>query len=351
MFTFDPGDPPEDYVPDTENTDDEVMFEWEPIYETPSVDPEEDGDSDSGSGKRPSVSFSALMEKLTSSLKKIRLPERSHSEKRRPNVNKYAVRRAVALALIVLLIAVPAISLIIKAVKGKKPVTTENVGPLPTEEIAVHRVPKYYDYSAPAPQSPEIAGYFDDALIVGDTRLVQLLPIYGIGSCRKVIYGTAINVSNALEYDSVNGDDEAETLGSALSNGRYGKIYITLGLNELGWSYPEVFQEDYDTLIQDIRKLQPNASIYLLYIVPVNEAEFKSDYITNERIKQYNGMILALAAKNGIYCVDCYTGMSDASGALASAYTSNGFYINEDGARTWWGYIASHTVDPEEYEN
>ena len=138
---------------------------------------------------------------------------------------------------------------------------------------------------------------------------------------------------------------------SALTGKQYGKIYICLGLNELGWAYPEVFEEDYRTLITQIRSIQPTALIYLLAIVPVNETQFDNDYIYNTRIQQYNSMILSVAESNRIYYVDCYAGMADASGALNPSYTSDGFYINEAGAEAWWNYIASHTVDPEVYEN
>lgn len=344
IFTFDPGEPPEDFVPEEENSD-EVIFDWEPIYDIDPVSDEDGSDEDDGNRRKLTLPFSIDWKKILSSVKAVRLPKISL------NINKYMVRRIVAVALAVLLIVVPAVSLIIKAVRDRKPVTTENVGPLPTDEVAVHRVPKYYDYGKPAPESPVSADFFDDALIVGDTRLVQLLPTYGVGSFRKILYGTAINVSNALEYDSVNSDGDAETLASALGSGTYGKIYICLGLNELGWSYPDVFESDYDTLIQDVRRLEPGASIYLMYIVPVLESEFDNEYINNTRIKQYNEMILSLALKHSVYCIDCYTGMADAAGSLAASYTSNGFYINEDGARAWWNYISSHTVDPEVYEN
>lgn len=354
IFTFDPGDPPEGFIPDEENTEEDVVFDWDPSYDAdiyPDMSdlnsiPEEDSASENEVGP----SFLERCREFFSSVKvpslKVKVPSMKSVFK-----NKYVVRRVIAVALIALLVLVPAVNLIIKAVRKGKPVTTENVGPLPSDDVTVHRVPVYYDYGKPAPESPGSSGYFGDAIIVGDTRLVQLLPTYGIGSFQKVLYGTAVSVSNVLEYDNVNADGEAETLISALTGKQYGKIYICLGLNELGWAYPEVFEEDYRALISDIRAVQPTALIYLLAIVPVDEAQFDNDYIYNSRIQQYNSMILSVAESNRIYFVDCYAGMANSSGSLNPSYTSDGFYINEDGAEAWWNYIASHTVDPEVYEN
>ena len=354
IFTFDPGEPPEGFIPDEENAKEDVVFDWDPSYDADiypemsdlnSVSEEDEG-TESGAGH-------SFLERCRDFFRSVKLPSVKVQLPAMKSIfkNKYVIRRAVALALIALLILVPAVSLIIRAVRNGKPVTTENVGPLPSDEVAVHRVPVYYDYGKPAPESPGSTGYFNDAVIVGDTRLVQLLPTYGIGSFQKVLYGTAVSVSNVLEYDNVNADGEPETFISALTGKQYGKIYICLGLNELGWAYPEVFEEDYRTLITQIRSIQPTALIYLLAIVPVNEAQFDNDYIYNTRIQQYNSMILSVAESNRIYYVDCYAGMADASGALNPSYTSDGFYINETGAEAWWNYIASHTVDPEVYEN
>jgi len=354
VFTFDPGEPPQDAPEDIMSAEDAGLSEE--IFTDIGVEPDGDAAADLDADTEPDepADGSGGQEPPEESGD---IPSKERRKKllvtpMKMNMNtKYRRRRMVALAAICLIVLIPVISLISKAFGGKKPVTTENVGPLPSEEVEVHRVPVYYDYSSPVPESDADSAHFSNALLVGDTRLVQLLPTYNIGTFAKVLYGSAINVSNAMTYDSVDGDGNELTLSAALTERTYGKIYLCFGLNELGWSYPDVFASDYRELIDSVRALQPDASIYLLALVPVAESQYSNDYINNTRIKQYNEMILSIASDYRIYYVDCFTGMSDASGSLAADYTSNGFYINQTGANAWWAYLTTHTVNPEDYEN
>ena len=364
-FTFDPGEPPEQV--ELDEIFPEGTEEFLPEYDL-DTDPEETGrgtenvyyePADDGKDGEERPSFLLRLKSALSSVKlkkpsvDLHLPE---GGVRLPKINmtmktKYLIRRLVAAALLLLLILIPVVKLISGGRGSKKIVTSKNVGPLPSEEVVVHKVPVYYDYSKAVPEAEENSAHFTDALIAGDTRLIQLLPTYNIGSFATELYGSAINVSNALSYDSVDGDGAARTLGEVLGSGTYGKIYLCLGLNELGWFYPEVFESDYRDLLTEVTRMQPAARIYLLGLVPVNEADYQSDYVNNTRIKEYNDMIKRIAVDNKFYYVDCYAGMSDASGNLNSSYTSNGFYINEEGARAWWKYLATHTVNPEEFAN
>ena len=44
---------------------------------------------------------------------------------------------------------------------------------------------------------------------------------------------------------------------------RYGKVYIMLGINELGWPYVDVFAEKYAEMVRAVRDAQPDAQIYI----------------------------------------------------------------------------------------
>ena len=347
-FTFDPGEPPEGTAPKADQPEDheEPVYDYDPdgeiAQEVDEAIRQEQLDEEAGEQESPVEGGDA--------------PSVTHRRPLVPPMNmnmdpKFRRRRLIALAALCLVVLIPLAVVISKAVKNGRPVTTQNVGPLPSDEVVIHRVPVYYDYSAAVPLSDENTSFFSDALIVGDTRLVQLLPTYNIGTFGTVLYGSAINVSNALNYDSVDGTGAAMTLQAALAAKSYGKIYLCLGLNELGWSYPDVFDEDYRTLLDDIRRIQPDASIYLLSLVPVSESQYNNDYVNNTRMKQYNEIIRAIASEYRVYYVDCFAGMSDATGQLDPSYTSNGFYITQTGAAAWWKYLATHTVNPEDYEN
>ena len=61
------------------------------------------------------------------------------------------------------------------------------------------------------------------------------------------------------------------TLVEALAQKQYNKVYICLGVNELGYFNDQGFYDSYCKVIDDIRASQPNAVIYIQNLIPLNE--------------------------------------------------------------------------------
>ncbi len=265
---------------------------------------------------------------------------------------KQAMRRRIATAVAGLL-ALLILGLLIRAVVRKlTPKETVNVGPLPSEEVSVVKVPKYYDYTKPVPSGKTADGsYFSDALFIGDSR-VQSLDLYGVGSFGKLLYGSNITVANADSYTCKSNDGESISLTDALSSRTYGKIYLSFGLNELGWSYSDVFADDYAELLAKVRKLQPDAVIYLVGIFDVTSGKSEaSDWLNNTKIAQYNSIIMKLAADSKVYYINSNEAMTVEGGGLNPDYTGDGVFLLADGSEAWFEYFRSHTVNPDEYAN
>jgi len=51
----------------------------------------------------------------------------------------------------------------------------------------------------------------------------------------------------------------------------YKTIFIMFGMNEVGWSYPDIFTDDYAELVDEIHSKLPDAKIYLLSITPITQ--------------------------------------------------------------------------------
>lgn len=49
------------------------------------------------------------------------------------------------------------------------------------------------------------------------------------------------------------------------------RVYIMLGINDLGWPSMETFTGNYSKLIDAVRSSQPNATIYVQSILPVSK--------------------------------------------------------------------------------
>jgi len=281
--------------------------------------------------------------------------QQQNREARRAAIRRKKIRRrrmaAVgALGLILLVILGIVIGGAIRRAMRPK---TQNVGPLPSDTVSVSRLPQYYDYAQPVPAATAVSdSWFGDALLIGDSR-VQCLGLYGVNPFGTLLYGSSIDVSSAWTYSCKEaGSDASKSLYDKLSTQLYGKVYISLGLNELGWSNTDKFVADYRSLIEAVRATQPDAAIYLVSIFPVSAAKNgKVSYITNERIAMYNGFIRQLAEEQQVYYLDAYTAMGTDAGALASAHTSDGINLVKDGCTAWIEFFKTHTLDPEDYVN
>ena len=61
------------------------------------------------------------------------------------------------------------------------------------------------------------------------------------------------------------------TVGEALEQADYSKVYIMLGMNELGWVYESEYAKGYARIIDVIQSTHPDAEIYVQSIIPVSK--------------------------------------------------------------------------------
>ena len=281
--------------------------------------------------------------------------QQQNREARRAAIRRKKImrRRMAALGVIGLVVLILLGSLLGGIIRRAMRPKTQNLGPLPSDTVSVERLPQYYDYAQPVPTSPAVSdSWFGDALLIGDSR-VQCLDLYGVNPFETLLYGSAIDVGNAWNYDCKEaGSDTSRSLYDKLGLQRYGKIYISLGVKELGWSNTDKFAADYRELVEAVMACQPEASVYLVAIFPVSAAkDGKVSYITNTRIAEYNALIRQIAEEMEVYYLDAYTAMGTDGGALASAHTSDGVNLVKDGCIAWTEFFKTHTVNPEEYVN
>ena len=79
--------------------------------------------------------------------------------------------------------------------------------------------------------------------------------------------------------------DAVFTVADALRAADYGKVYIMLGMNELGWVYESVYADYYAQIIDIIRETHPDAVIYVQSILPVSQwKDGSNDVYTNANV-------------------------------------------------------------------
>ena len=188
-------------------------------------------------------------------------------------------------------------------------------------------------------------GYFDDALFIGDSRTVGLAEYGGLdGASFFANVGMSVYKVDSITVDF--GDEGELTLEQLLSSHTYGKIYLMLGINELGYNQSTTLQR-YSELVQRIRTLQPDAYILLEANLHVGADRSDSDdVINNPAIDSFNAQVAALADNETIFYLDVNSYFDDEDGNLKSDCTSDGVHVYGKYYAEWGEWLRANGVVP-----
>lgn len=190
---------------------------------------------------------------------------------------------------------------------------------------------------------PADISYFDDALFIGDSRTVGLYEYGGLGKA-EVFADTGMNIYKVFteEFELQNG--EMVTLETALQTMDFGKIYIMLGINELGYDFEQTvarFSETIDTIL----KYQPKAYIFIQANLHITkEKSEESEYFTNSNIDKYNSAISKLADGKQIFYLDANPLYDDEEGYLSTEFTTDHAHILGKYYVDWVDFILQNAV-------
>ncbi len=224
----------------------------------------------------------------------------------------------------------------------QEPVTSE-IQQEETEASESTEVP--YDYFNPVPVSEAVEdSYFDDAVFIGDSRTEGFFLNAGPGDSRAYAY-RGLTVETVMTKPVVYQDGVKCSAIDALRATSFSKVYIMLGINEIGWVYSDVFIEKYVALIDEIRSINPDAKIYLQSILPVSESVSTThSYIKNDKIQEYNALIQQMAGEQGVYYLNVAEVMASEQGALPEDAAFDGIHLKREYCEAWLEYLRIHTV-------
>jgi len=185
--------------------------------------------------------------------------------------------------------------------------------------------------------------YFDDALFIGDSRLEGL----GLHSGLNATFYTATGFQlHAIDtYKVVKTEDGKKPIFDVLEPEAFTKVYIKVGLNEMGWGTDAMFLQKYMELITKIRALEPNAIIYVHGLIHVTAEKSEEDTIhSNEAIDDRNEMLKNFAEVEQAYYIDINEVVSDENGALYSEMTADGIHLKAQYMELWKNYLMAHAI-------
>lgn len=192
-------------------------------------------------------------------------------------------------------------------------------------------------------QEPVGREYFVDALFIGDSRTVGLME-YGNIDGATFFADSGMSVFK-LDKKKVYLSSEGK-LGfeEVLTRKEYGKVYLMLGINELGYRF-EILQEKYKETVERIQKRQGNAIIYLCANMHVTEEQSQKDEIyNNQNINRVNKMISSLADNERIFYIDVNEKFDDKNGSLSTEYASDSFHVYGKYYMDWVDWLCASAV-------
>ena len=201
----------------------------------------------------------------------------------------------------------------------------------------------------PLPETEAVEDtYFDSAVFLGDSRTEGLSLYSGLktGYFYTAVGATVESVFSKKNFETEGG--EKVRLVDAVAEQDCDKIYIMLGINELGWSKVKTFHDQYAKLVDRVRADHPEAKIVLQSIPPVSaKQEAKKTYVNNARIAEYNGVIQALAEEKECYFLDVAACLTGGDGLLPKDLNFDGIHLNPAGCKVWLNYLRTHSLEEE----
>lgn len=183
-----------------------------------------------------------------------------------------------------------------------------------------------------------------NTLFIGDSRTVGIMEYSGINDA-DFFCNIGMSAFNAKEKRIPVPTVGKVTLNELLSNKKYDKIYIMLGINELGYQFDSIINK-YSDLIEYIRGKQPNSKIFIQANLHVSEERSKNDdYINNEAINKLNAKLSKFANNKTIFYLDANILFDDPNGNLSSDKTQDNAHLYAKYYAEWGDWIYRKTAE------
>lgn len=184
--------------------------------------------------------------------------------------------------------------------------------------------------------------YFDDALFIGDSRTVGLRDYTDLAEHADFLCETSLTVYKVMEQ-SFKGYGTVE---DALKAKDYGKIYLMVGINELGRGTTEDFMAKYTEVIDALHALEPKAKIFIQGIMRVSGKKNAADAIfNNANINARNNAVATLADGIQVFYIDVNEAVCDEEGNLNADYTFDQIHLLGVYNDLWKQFLLSHGVN------
>ncbi|MBQ6933493.1 MAG: hypothetical protein IJN37_03795 [Clostridia bacterium] len=177
-----------------------------------------------------------------------------------------------------------------------------------------------------------------NSLFIGDSRTTGLADYSGMEGV-DYFADVGMNVYTVgKRVLPVDGFGEI-SLADLLEAKKYDKIYIMLGINEVGYAFEKTVGV-YGRLLDSIIRVQPEAEIFVqanLHVTSAHSARAK--YVKNEAIDGLNALLCQLASEKNCHYIDVNPIFDDENGALMADKSGDGVHLRAKYYIEWARWI------------
>lgn len=185
--------------------------------------------------------------------------------------------------------------------------------------------------------------YFDDALFIGDSRTVGLYEYGDLGNA-VVLADSGMSVYKIFKQSFSLDSGEKLTLEELLTQKTFGKIYIMLGINELGYNFDQTVRI-YKEMLATIEAAQPDALIFLQANLHITEKKSGTSSIyNNANINRFNSEIEKMTDSKKRFYLDANELFDDENGNLSTEYTVDESHVLGKYYTDWVDWILQYAV-------
>ncbi len=199
--------------------------------------------------------------------------------------------------------------------------------------------------------------YFSDACFIGHSLVNGMKSFLGLTNADYFAKNGASAKNflsyNDLELTTTHLDDKGYTvrdkggLEQALTDKSYGKVYIMLGINEIGSSNSAVqsFSTSMSAILKLVRQTQPNAKIYLISLSPVSRSCSEASVYNRDSIVTFNSVLKQLCKSHSAYYLNVFDLLCDENGFMdSSTVMSDGIHLLAPAYTNIKNYLLTHTA-------
>lgn len=183
----------------------------------------------------------------------------------------------------------------------------------------------------------------NDSLFIGDSRTVGLSE-YACIDDADFFADVGMSVYNIYQKTISVPTVGKVTLHELLTHKTYHKIYIMLGINEMGYDFDNIIVH-YKKLVEFIKEKQPEAALFIQANLHVTKTRSNSDkVINNYNINQLNTALSKIADNVKIFYLDVNFMFDDENGNLSSDKSNDNTHLYAKYYTEWGKWIINQTA-------